>query len=135
MNAQVRLGRVLEDLRELAGVSRAEMALQLGYKSRSSVTKIEQGRLKNLAFVKVWELHQTWGFSFEDLGQGMQAYEAGRGEEWKEEVQRRRAGVAAGSGLLGSEGATEELAPYWALIQDMIRGLLAFLRFFLRSRG
>lgn len=78
----------------------------------------------------------------------MNAYEAGQGEEWIEDLRRRRrmtegsAPPASGSGIddrldfLGREVATEELAPIdRRLIADMYRGFAAFLRFLVRMRS
>lgn len=43
MNANAVLGQRLKQAREQAGLSQEELACRLGYKSKSSITKIEKG--------------------------------------------------------------------------------------------
>lgn len=142
MDVAKRLGQVLRDFRKLEGTLQGDLARQAGYKNQSPLSKIERAR-KRALFEEVWAFREILDFSLDDLERGMNAYEAGRGDEWFEEIRRRRrtkdAAMPASTlahptddrlDLLGPD--TEELSPYRRLIADMFRGLLAFLQFLLR---
>jgi hypothetical protein len=112
------------------------------------LSKIERAK-KRALFEEVWAFRELLNFTLEDLERGMNAYEAGNGEAWLEDLRRRRRTSEAGGSatsrsvlldepleFLDREVATDELTPIdRRLIGDMYRGFSAFLRFLVRMRG
>ena len=138
----------MRDFRKLEGTLQGDVARLAGYKNQSPLSKIERAK-KRALFEEVWAFRELLNFSLEDLERGMNAYEAGQGEEWIEDLRRRRrmtegsasptigsSGIDDRLDFLGREVATEELAPIdRRLIADMYRGFAAFLRFLVRMRS
>lgn len=148
MDVAKRLGQVLRDFRKLEGTLQGEVARQAGYKNQSPLSKIERAK-KRALFEEVWAFRELLNFTLEDLERGMNAYEAGNGEAWLEDLRRRRRTSEAGGSatsrsalldepleFLDREVVTDELTPLdRRLIGDMYRGFSAFLRFLMRMRG
>lgn len=147
MDVAKRLGQVLRDFRKLEGTLQGEVARQAGYKNQSPLSKIERAK-KRALFEEVWAFRDLLNFTLEDLERGMNAYEAGNGEAWLDDLRRRR---RAGEGstpspspldlpddrleFLGRDVVTDELSLLdRRLIADMYRGFSAFLRFLVRMR-